>query len=47
MPSSFIVYREDFRVIESPRGLGRRDGKVGDYSGTLVRDRGAPGWKIS
>lgn len=33
-------------MIESPRGW-ERDGKVGAYSGTLVRDRGAPGWRIA
>lgn len=41
------MHREGLGVIESPRGLGRRDGKVGDYSGTLMRDRGAPGWRMA
>lgn len=38
--------REGLGAIENPRGLGRRDGKVGTYSGTLVRGRGA-GWRIA
>lgn len=41
------MHREGLRVIESPRGLGRRAGKVGDHSGTLVRDRGPPGWRMA
>lgn len=40
-----MVHRANLRVIESPRGLRKRDGKVGLYSRTLKRERGTPGWR--
>lgn len=41
------MHREGRGVTESPRGLGRRDGKVEDSSGSLLRGRGAAGWRIA
>lgn len=41
------MHREGLGVVESPRGLERRDGKMmGDYSPILVKSRGSPVWRM-